>query len=650
MRIEGLQFVVALLGTLLALFLVLYWRRSRVSIIAISVVLLGTVAGVGSMELYRPTRVSEEEVADRPIQVRENGYVSSKTCKACHPEQYASWFRSYHRTMTQVASPETVIGRFDGRLRSSYGQKFRLERHGDEFFVEMDNPDTGAGQPARVRRPVVMTTGSHHMQTYWYATGDSRKVSLVPFVHLREDGRWIPERASYLKPPLKGFPDFRGLWNRGCQQCHATATQPHVDDMDTRVAELGIACEACHGPAEEHVRRNRSPDRRYRLHLGDGRDPTIINPKRISAERSAEICGQCHGLWQAVDKEESDRSFDSGFTYLPGQELGKSKFMFHQKNLAAIRARGILRENKHYVEDRFWSDGILRVAGREFTNLLDTPCFNHDDPEKERLSCLHCHALHKPRDDPRPLEEWADDQLKPRMDGNEACLQCHDDRENVEEHTHHPAGSSGSVCYNCHMTYTSYALLKAIRSHTVDSPSVATSVKTGRPNACNQCHLDKTMAWAADHLEEWYGIRKPELTAEHKSIAASVLWILKGDAGQRALMAWSMGWEDARKASRPDWMIPYVAQLLVDPYDAVRYIAYRSLRALPGCSRIKYDFVGAEEQRDAALQTALLIWRKLGGGRTTGSQLLIDADGKLNRPAWQRLIEKRDHRRVSLEE
>ena len=46
----------------------------------------------------------------RPLQVREgtvrsqHGYVSSNACLSCHPDQYSSWHRSYHRTMTQVDS------------------------------------------------------------------------------------------------------------------------------------------------------------------------------------------------------------------------------------------------------------------------------------------------------------------------------------------------------------------------------------------------------------------------------------------------------------------------------------------------------------------------------------------------------------------
>jgi len=54
------------------------------------------------------------------------------------------------------------------------------------------------------------------------------------------------------------------------------------------------------------------------------------------------------------------------------------------------------------------------------------------------------------------------------------------------------------------MPHTSYGLLKGIRSHQINSPTVKASLATGRPNACNLCHLDKTLAWSGQKLNEWY--------------------------------------------------------------------------------------------------------------------------------------------------
>jgi hypothetical protein len=102
------------------------------------------------------------------------------------------------------------------------------------------------------------------------------------------------------------------------------------------------------------------------------------------------------------------------------------------------------------------------------------------------------------------------------------------------------------------MPYTTYGLLKTIRSHQISSPSVRASLETGRPNACNLCHLDKTLAWTAEYLNQWYGTAKPALglaDSDEQSVAASLLWLLRGDAGQRAIVAQSMGWPAAQQAS-----------------------------------------------------------------------------------------------------
>ncbi len=64
-------------------------------------------------------------------------------------------------------------------------------------------------------------------------------------------------------------------------------------------------------------------------------------------------------------------------------------------------------------------------------------------------------------------------------------------------------------------------------------------------------------------------------------MAGGPLWLLSGDAPLRALVAWSAGWEPAQEASGSDWLAPFVARLLADPYGVVRYVAARSLRTLP---------------------------------------------------------------------
>ena len=49
-----------------------------------------------------------------PNKEQAKGYISSDNCRSCHPAEYASWYNTYHRTMTHIAGNHSVIGRFDG--------------------------------------------------------------------------------------------------------------------------------------------------------------------------------------------------------------------------------------------------------------------------------------------------------------------------------------------------------------------------------------------------------------------------------------------------------------------------------------------------------------------------------------------------------
>jgi hypothetical protein len=139
------------------------------------------------------------------------------------------------------------------------------------------------------------------------------------------------------------------------------------------------------------------------------------------------------------------------------------------------------------------------------------------------------------------------------------------------------------------------------------------------------------------------------LNLEQQTIAASLLWLLKGDAGQRALVAWSMGWQPAQRSSGGPWMAPYLAILLNDPYDAVRLVAYRSLRAQPGFANFTYNFVAPLAQRIEDRTRAVEIWRNT-RARRADAALLLDIDGWPDVEVVNRMWGQRDDRIISLPE
>jgi hypothetical protein len=191
------------------------------------------------------------------------------------------------------------------------------------------------------------------------------------------------------------------------------------------------------------------------------------------------------------------------------------------------------------------------------------------------------------------------------------------------------------------MPHTTYGLLKAIRSHQITSPSVKSSIDTGRPNACNLCHLDQTLAATARQLHAWYGQPIPRMDADFTNTPASAIWLLRGDAGQRALIAWHMGWDPAKQASGTNWLVPYLAETLDDPYSVVRYIGQRSLKRLPGQKRLAYDYIAPPATRSQVKSALLQRW--------DAGMLQAEESSKILLPQqMSRLLQRRDHRPMEL--
>ena len=559
-----------------------------IAILAVVVVSITAVAAL------RPTRTAtagtdrDPASATRPATTTADGYVSSDTCRSCHPSHHQTWHDSYHRTMTQVVTPHTMLAPWEGTLEFR-GKQYHLERDGDEYWVDMVDPEwdrkrrasgkllASRNRTRRVRERVVQSTGSHHQQVYWIADGVGRDLRVFPFTWMIEEERWIPYEHSFLRP-VSPF-ELSDVWNEVCIACHATGGRPRRDPNtwvhDTEVGELGIACEACHGPGAEHVAANQNPIRRYAAHLdGDG-DPTIVNPARLDARASAQVCGQCHSVFGHRGKKWKKSWSQGGFVYRPGDELEKARFVYQRPDEELLDDDGVA-----YADSVTWPDGMIRVSGRDYQGLIASPCYD----EAGDFTCLSCHSMH----DSDPV-----DQLRRDLDADATCLQCHDEiGVDVAAHTRHSPDSAGSRCYGCHMPYTTYGLFKTIRSHTISSPTVAESRDHGRPNACNLCHVDKSLQWTKEQLERLWPTPQADVTDDdHRAFPAALVWLLKGDAAQRAIAVDALGRDASHQAAGADWIAPFLGEVFDDPYRAVRFMAHRAVRTLPGLADFDFDFL-----------------------------------------------------------
>ena len=133
----------------------------------------------------RPAVSAKNLILHRPISVHDGGYIGADACRECHPDNFASWHDSYHRTMTQVASASAAVPSFDNVVlefpNSSLG-KVTLRQEGEQLWADFENRDT-MGRSQIVRQPIVMMTGSHHAQGYWFPSGEGRDLKRFPFMY-----------------------------------------------------------------------------------------------------------------------------------------------------------------------------------------------------------------------------------------------------------------------------------------------------------------------------------------------------------------------------------------------------------------------------------------------------------------------------------
>ena len=77
-------------------------------------------------------------------------------------------------------------------------------------------------------------------------------------------------------------------------------------------------------------------------------------------------------------------------------------------------------------------------------------------------------------------------------------------------------------------------------------------------------HDEQTSAFQVQSDEDSSGETVPEVE-------------LVRDPSQRALAVLTMGWDVAKETSGDKWLAPFLAELLNDPYTAIRFLAGQSL-------------------------------------------------------------------------
>ena len=106
------------------------------------------------------------------------------------------------------------------------------------------------------------------------------------------------------------------------------------------------------------------------------------------------------------------------------------------------------------------------------------------------MTCLTCHPSHGPE---------VKKKTRAGIDG--ICMQCHRDIE-PREHSRH---EQYIACVDCHMPPIPEVRRVRVFDHRIASPVPANTVRFGIPNACGECHGDRTPEWAVEKTEAWWG-------------------------------------------------------------------------------------------------------------------------------------------------
>ena len=324
---------------------------------------------------------------------------------------------------------------------------------------------------------------------YYFLTPLERgRLQTLPVAYDVRTRKWFDTAASGVRHFPHAAADAPVPWtdpmftfNTSCHGCHVSQLSTNydlkTDTYRTTWAEPGINCEACHGPAQEHIRvcqaaargtgilpmvQNHGQDAHAaetpRGVTTNPQDLKIIRTKPFTAEQINSMCGSCHAKLSPVSA-----SFKSGDRF------------FDRFDLTTLE------------HPDFYPDGRDLGENYTMTTWRMSPCV-----KSGKLDCVHCHTSsgrYRFKDTEKP---------------NAACLPCHQEKvDNATAHTHHPADRAGNRCIACHMPMTEFARM-ARSDHSMRPPTPAATLQFKSPNACNLCHKDKDAAWADQQVRQWH--------------------------------------------------------------------------------------------------------------------------------------------------
>jgi predicted CXXCH cytochrome family protein len=407
-------------------------------------------------------------------------YRGRESCRECHEKEYDLFLGSDHDMAMDTATAETVLGDFSGVTYTNLGVTSRFYTSDGKYFVHTEGPDGKMGD-----YQVSYVFAIRPLQQYLVAFPGGRYQCLPLCWDTRpaEEGgqHWFHIYQDERIPPgdLLYWTRVTQNWNYMCAECHSTNVKKNYSyrnkSYHTTWSEIDVSCEACHGPGSLHIdwaerveagsSPDIYPDMGLVIRLKDTDNATwVFDPDSVTARRSVprqsdqlvQMCSRCHSRRAVITED-----------------------YYHGGSLLNTHWPSLLDEGLYFA------DGQILEEVYVYGSFLQSKMY------MAGVVCKDCHEPHSG---------------KVYVQGNALCYRCHMASEygTRKHHFHDPAGE-GASCFECHMHERTYMVIDPRRDHSIRIPRPDLSDKLGTPNACNQCHDDKSTAWATQYLKQWYG-------------------------------------------------------------------------------------------------------------------------------------------------
>jgi predicted CXXCH cytochrome family protein len=408
-------------------------------------------------------------------------FVGTESCAGCHTRQFEAWKSSHHALAMQPASPATVLGDFADAALEHFGATTTFFRNGDKFMVRTDGPDGALHD-----YPIAYTFGVYPLQQYLIAMPGGRLQALGIAWDSRPKGqgvhRWFhlyPGQRLKTSDPLH-WTGGNQTWNYQCADCHSTNLKKNYDlaanIYATSWTDLHVACEACHGPGARHVAWAKA-------HAEGGAYPLATDNARMGLTNWLKPTDNGH--WEM----DSGKGIARRTEPLVSSELDTCAAC-HSRRKVIVQDRVPGEPYLDAFLPALLEPGLYHADGQIDGEVYEYGSFLQSRMHAAGVTCSNCHDPHG---------------AKLRAEGNALCGQCHlPEKFDVAAHHHHPPGGAGAQCVNCHMPTKNYMVVDARRDHSIQIPRPDLSVSLGAPNACNQCHADRSAQWAAETVAGWY--------------------------------------------------------------------------------------------------------------------------------------------------